>query len=103
LTEDDLKRNDVRDSLMNDVFGVAQDLGLRFMAWGFRLSDVKANVFMRHSKADESVPYETAVRTSELLPNCHLELLEAGPHFSEAALDDFIRDTIVSKIRAAKV
>jgi pimeloyl-ACP methyl ester carboxylesterase len=98
LTQDDLKRNDFRDSLMNNGFGVAQDLGLRFMDWGFRLSDVKEKVFMRHSKTDESIPYKAAVRTSELLPNCQLELTETGPHFSEEALDEFIKKTIVNKL-----
>jgi pimeloyl-ACP methyl ester carboxylesterase len=98
LTEDDLKRNDIRDSLRNNSFGVAQDLKLRSMDWGFRLSDVKEKVFMRHSKSDEAVPFSTAIRTSELLPNCQLELLEAGPHFSNETLDDFIEKTIVNNI-----
>jgi pimeloyl-ACP methyl ester carboxylesterase len=99
LTQDDLKKNDVRDSVMNHGFGVAQDLRLRFLDWGFSLSAVKAKVFMRHSKTDDSVPYHTAVRTSELLPNCQLELTETGPHFSKEALDDFINKTMVNKIR----
>jgi len=102
LAEADLERNDIRDSLMNNGFGVAQDLGLRFMDWGFRLSEVKANVFMRHSKADDAVPYQAAVRTAQLLPNCQLELLETGPHFSEAALDDFIRERMLSKMQAGE-
>ena len=99
LTKEDLKKNDIRDSLANNGFGVAQDLGLRFMDWGFRLSDVKTKVFMRHSKCDESVPYQTAVRTAELLPNCQLELLETGPHFSYEALDDFIKETMVNNLK----
>lgn len=100
LSKDDLKRNDIRDSLMNNGFGVAQDLGLRFMDWGFRLSDVKVKIFMRHSKTDEAVPYQTAVRTSKLLPNCRLELVEAGPHFSSEALDQFVKETMVSSIKS---
>jgi pimeloyl-ACP methyl ester carboxylesterase len=102
LSEDDLKRNDIRDSLMNNGFGVAQDLGLRFMDWGFHLADVKGKVFMRHSKGDEAVPYRTAVRTSELLPNCQLELEETGPHFSNEVLGNFIKETMVSEIRAVQ-
>jgi hypothetical protein len=100
LTEDDLKRNDIRDSLMNNAFGVAQDLKLRSMDWGFLLSDVK--VFMRHSKSDEAVPFNTAIRTSELLPTCQLELLETGPHFSIEALDNFIEKTVVNNIVTMK-
>ncbi|HTX80273.1 MAG TPA: alpha/beta hydrolase [Longilinea sp.] len=95
LSADDLRQNDVRDSRMNNGFGVAQDLRLRAMDWDFTLADVKAQVFMRHSKTDDNVPYGTAVRTAELLPDCQLELLESGPHFSAAALADFIEQTIL--------
>jgi pimeloyl-ACP methyl ester carboxylesterase len=96
LTAEDLHKSDIRDSMMNHYFGVAQDLKLRFLDWGFRLSAVKANVFMRHSKSD--LPYTTAIRTAQLLPHCDLELTETGPHFSEEALDDFIEKTMIKII-----
>ena len=98
LTRDDLEKKDVRDSMMNNGFGVAQDLRLRSLPWGFALSDLREKVYMRHSQCDEAVPFKTAVRTAELLPNCELELTETGPHFSNAALDDFIRETIVTNL-----
>jgi pimeloyl-ACP methyl ester carboxylesterase len=98
LTKDAVKQNDIRDSMMNNCFGVAQDLRLRFRDWGFSLSDVKEKVFMQHSKCDEAVPFKTAVRTAELLPNCALELMETGCHFSSEALDDFIKKTIVNNL-----
>ena len=98
LTKDDLLNNDIRDSLMNNGFGIAQDLRLRSMDWGFRLSDIKGKVFMRHSKCDDSVPFKTAMRTAEMLPHCELDLTESGPHFSNEALDDFIKETMVNKL-----
>jgi hypothetical protein len=64
------------------------------MDWGFRLSDVKQNVYMRHSRFDRGVPLITASLTSKLLPNCQLEIEETAEHFSKAALDDFIRSVI---------
>jgi pimeloyl-ACP methyl ester carboxylesterase len=102
LTGDDLEKSDIRDSLMNNGFGVAQDLLLRFMDWGFRLSDVKGKVFMHHSKGDNSVPFNAAVRTAELLPNCDLELMETGPHFSNEALDGFINQTMMKNLNPSK-
>jgi pimeloyl-ACP methyl ester carboxylesterase len=99
FTKDDLMKNDIKDSMMNNGFGVAQDLLLRAVDWGFRLSDVKEKVFMRHSKGDDSVPYSTAIRTAELLPDCALELMETGPHFSTEALDDFIKTVMVKNIK----
>ena len=95
---DDMKKNDIRDSMMNDCFGVAQDLHLRFMDWGFSLADIRQKVFMYHTRTDDSVPYRTAVRTAELLPDCSLELADTGPHFSPETLDDFIKKTIVRNL-----
>lgn len=103
LTNADLEKNDIRDSTMHHGFGVAQDLRLRFIDWGFSLSEIKGKVFMHHSKCDDAVPFQTAVRTSQLLPNCELELTETGPHFSAEALDDFIRKTIVKNLETATV
>jgi pimeloyl-ACP methyl ester carboxylesterase len=99
VTKADLLNPDIRDSMKHHGFGVAQDLILRFKPWGFSLSDLQAQVFMRHSKADDNVPYQTAVRTAQLIPSCVLELTEAGPHFSKEALDGFIEDTIVKHFK----
>jgi len=91
LSEEDLTKNDIKDSMMNNCFGIAQDLKLRCMDWGFRLSDVTENVYMRHSRADNAVPFITAEMTSKLLPNCKFEIRENDVHFSNEILDDFIR------------
>ena len=90
LSKEDLSRNDVRDSMMNNCFGIAQDLRLRCIDWGFRLSDVRAQVVMHHSRLDDQVPFITAEMTSRLLPNCRFEAREKGEHFSSQVLDDFI-------------
>jgi pimeloyl-ACP methyl ester carboxylesterase len=95
LSEEDLRKNDVSDSMMNNCFGIAQDLKLRCLDWGFSLSDVKENVVMQHSRIDDAVPFDTAVMTSRLLPNCRLDVKEDGVHFSNEALDDFVR-TVMS-------
>jgi hypothetical protein len=36
--------------------------------------------------------------TKELLPNCELELLEEGEHFSEQGYKLFIKNTILKNI-----
>jgi len=91
LSKEDLTKADIKDSMMNNCFGIAQDLKLRGLDWGFKLPDVKANVVMRHSKSDDSVPFVTAEMTSKLLPNCKFEARENDAHFSNELLDDFIR------------
>jgi len=96
LSKADLENADIKDSMMNNCFGVAQDLRLRGMNWGFTLSDVKENVYMRHSRADEAVPFVTAEITSKLLPDCRFEIKENDPHFSFETLDDFIKNTLIA-------
>lgn len=96
LTDSDRQRDDIRDSMQNDGFGIAQDLQLRCRDWGFDLSTVAAPVFMEHARHDEQVPVATAVRTASLLPRCSLSIREDGEHFSPERLDDFIRTTILT-------
>jgi len=91
LSQEDLEKDDIQDSMMNHGFGIAQDLKIRTGDWGFKLADVNTKVWMRHSKTDHSVPFITAELTSKLLPNCMLDVRENDDHFSKELLDDFIR------------
>ncbi|HPH94655.1 MAG TPA: alpha/beta fold hydrolase [Anaerolineaceae bacterium] len=99
LTSEAYETDDIRDSMMNEAFGVGQDLLIRCQDWGFSLSGVTAPVFMRHSRADEAVPFMTAEITAGLLPACRLEIRENEPHFSRAVLDDFIQTGIIPKLK----
>jgi len=101
LSNEDLKRDDIRDSMMHHCFGIAQDLKLRCMDWGFNLSQVKANVHMQHSKTDENVPFITAQMTANLLPNCQFDVRESGEQFSEKTLGDFL-ETVVTEIHRSE-
>lgn len=94
LSAEDAQRSDIRDSMMNDCFGIAQDLRLRCRDWGFALAEVKVPVVMEHSQADLLI---AAQLTARLLPNCRLEIRESGEHFSEELLDQFIRKFMLDK------
>jgi pimeloyl-ACP methyl ester carboxylesterase len=91
LTPDDLQKNDIHDSMRNDCFGIALDFKLRCLDWGFVLADIKAPVYMQHSRFDLIAGAEL---TSRLLPNCRLSVIESDVHFSAETLDDFIREII---------
>jgi len=80
--------------MKNHCFGLAQDLKLRSMDWGFKLSEVKGNVYMQHSRADQNVPFITAKMTANLLPNCKFMIRDMGEHFSKEALDEYIKTVI---------
>ncbi len=99
LSKEDLEKDDIKDSMMNNCFGIALDLKLRCTDWGFSLSDVKQSVYMQHSQSDSAVPFVTALLTSRLLPNCKLKAKESGEHFSKEALDDYIEAVIVENYR----
>jgi hypothetical protein len=98
---EDLEKAEVKDSMRNGCFGVAQDLQIRVRDWGFRLCDVQGRVTMRHSKSDDVVPFITAEMTAKLLPHCQLETRENDVHFSQHVLDDFL-DTIINSTRRHK-
>jgi len=95
VTPEDLMRDDIRDSMKNDCFGIAQDLRIRCMDWGFTLSEIRAAVYMEHSRTDSEVPFVTAEMTARMIPNCRLEGRE-GEHFSEEMVDRFIRNIVLS-------
>ena len=94
LSAEDFQRNDIKDSMMHDGFGIAQDFKLRCGDWGFSLSDVSAFVYMEHSKEDNQVPFITAEITAKLLPNCRFDARENGEHFSKELLDNFLETVI---------
>jgi pimeloyl-ACP methyl ester carboxylesterase len=102
VSEEDLKRNDIKDSMMYHCFGIALDWRLRCRDWGFRLQDIRGNIYMQHSKEDEAVPFITAYLTSQFLPNCRLETREHGEHFSVEVLDDFIKAVIAGNFTNEK-
>lgn len=95
LPEPDRRSDDVRDSMRNGGFGVAQDLQLRCRDWGFRLMDVTAKVIMEHGRHDSQVPVATAIRTASLLPECSLTIRESGDHFSPELLNEFLRQSVL--------
>ena len=91
VPEVDLEKNDIKDSMMNECFGLALDFKIRCLDWGFTLAEVQETVFMQHSRYDNLAPVEI---TARLLPNCRLVIKESDVHFSEEMLDEFIQDTI---------
>jgi pimeloyl-ACP methyl ester carboxylesterase len=96
VTKADMKKNDIRDSMMNDCFGIAQDLRIRCMDWGFPLSEIRSAVYMEHSRTDKDVPFDTAEMTAKMLPKCQMEVRE-GNHFSEEILAQFIKNVMLKQ------
>lgn len=94
LSQADLENDAIKDSLRNNCFGPALDLQIRVEDWGFKLADVPTQVYMQHSRTDTSVPYSTALRTSQLLPNCSFLTRDSGEHFSPETLDAFFESTL---------
>ena len=81
---------DEKDSMMNNCFGIAQDLKLRCSNWGFRLEDVKSTICIQHCLEDKNVPFITAEMTAKKLENSIFVVKEGNDHFSKKGLDDFI-------------
>ncbi|OLL71278.1 hydrolase, alpha/beta fold family [Pseudonocardia sp. Ae168_Ps1] len=68
--------------------GPAREAALQVRPWGFTPSDVARPVTVRHSRADDQVPFDAAEATVELLPGGRLvEQVEPGHLPSETSLD----------------
>jgi pimeloyl-ACP methyl ester carboxylesterase len=102
LSAQDKEKNDIKDSMANNCFGEGQNIRLRFNDWGFTLPEIKAKVYMRHSKKDKVLPYIMAETTAKLLPDCELELLEEGKHFTVEGYKSFIQKTVAKNIQTCR-
>lgn len=98
LTSSDLLKDDIKDSMANDCFGLALDFRLRCMDWGFKLSEVRQKVFMRHARFDGNVPLSTAELTAALLPKAALSVDDNDIHFSKETLDAFFESTVLPQL-----
>ncbi len=98
LTEQDLARRDIRDSMRYHCFGIAQDWKIRCLDWGFSLGQVTPHVSMRHSQQDGAVPFVTAEMTAGMLPNCTFAAVEGEIHFSEQLLNELIDEVIAPQL-----
>ncbi|MBX3010248.1 MAG: alpha/beta hydrolase [Caldilineaceae bacterium] len=91
-----LTQPDLQDSLRNDGFGLGLDWQIRCHDWGFRLEEITQPVYLEHSRTDNLPPVE---RTAALLPHSRLTIRETGEHFSPELLDEFIKTTVLPKMR----
>jgi pimeloyl-ACP methyl ester carboxylesterase len=98
LTEEDLCKDEIKDSMSHDCFGIGLDFRLRGMDWGFKLEDLKQTVLIRHARFDPAVPFITAELTSRMLSNCSLFVEENEIHFSEAAISVFFQSVIIPRL-----
>jgi hypothetical protein len=102
VSGEDLESSDVKDSMSNNCFGIALDLILRCSDWGFKLSEIKPNIYMQHSRGDSNIPMITAQLTANMLPHCELRIKETDEHFSPPALDEFIETVILRNFENEK-
>jgi pimeloyl-ACP methyl ester carboxylesterase len=98
LSSEDLKRNDTKDSMANEGFGIALDFCLRCMDWGFSMNEINQKVIMRHGRFDLGVPLITAEMTAAMLPNASLKVEETDIHFSQETLDVFFTSDIIPRM-----
>lgn len=98
LSEENLAKDEIKDSMCNDCYGIGLDFHLRCLDWGFKLGDLNQKVFMRHARFDQAVPFITAEMTAKLLPHCSLQVEENDIHFSQDTLARFMKDTVLQNI-----
>lgn len=95
LSDAELEKADIKDSMKHDCYGVALDLLIRGKGWGFTLAEVNQDVYLRHSQMDSTGSFAAAEITARLLPHGHFDIRSQDEHFSEAVLHDFIRTVMI--------
>jgi pimeloyl-ACP methyl ester carboxylesterase len=98
LAAEDRARNDTRDSMMYEGFGIALDFRLRCVDWGFKLGEIKQPVVMRHARFDPGVPLTAVEMTAALLPKAKLIVEETDIHFSQETLDAYFESEIIPRL-----
>lgn len=61
--------------------GSAQEGLLAYRAWGFRLEDIRAKVYVWHGDNDQSVPLAMAHYLAKAIPNCQATYIANEGHF----------------------
>lgn len=71
-------------------YGIGQSTNLQYKNWGFEADIILKKVSIYHSRADEMIPFEIALKSSKLLRNSDLFEYESEEHSSERLLKDAI-------------
>lgn len=76
-------------------YGIGQSTNLQYKSWGFAADEISKQVHIYHSRADEMIPFEIALKSAELLANSELFRYETEEHSSEK----IVRDAVVNIAR----
>jgi pimeloyl-ACP methyl ester carboxylesterase len=61
--------------------GSAREGLLAYRPWGFRLEDIRAQVFLWHGENDQTVPVAMARYLAQTIPNCQAAYVPLEGHF----------------------
>jgi pimeloyl-ACP methyl ester carboxylesterase len=68
------------ESARQGVRGFAQELALFAQPWGFRLEDIRAEMYLWHGEQDASTPLAMAQYMAAAIPGCRAEYLPGEGH-----------------------
>ncbi|HHV11836.1 MAG TPA: alpha/beta hydrolase [Clostridiales bacterium] len=71
-------------------YGLGQSTNLQYKNWGFAASLLQKKIYIYHSRDDEMIPFEIALKSSRLLKSCELFEYEKEEHSSERLLKNAI-------------
>ena len=86
----------IREGLVRDSRGVAQDDVLVNQEWGFDLKRVKPRIDIWHGEADVNVPLHAGKYLYEILPNTRAFFLPGAGHFFLLGCWEEVLSTLVN-------
>jgi len=73
-----------KESFRQGLKGYLYEAKLYRRNWGFKVSDIKTNVYLWHGTSDNNVSIDLAKRIASEIPNCKSTFIENEGHFSIA-------------------
>jgi len=88
--------NSVKEAFKNGIKGPVWDLKLYTDDWGFRLKDIKANVYLWYGAKDKNVSLNMGKYYKAQIPNSKLFIDENGGHLFRNNIEEEILRTLVN-------
>ena len=96
MPEEILAMKSFTDSTAYACLAMAREVRMQYSDWGFDLSQVKQQVFMRYYDSDHDALLQAALKTARLLPWCIIRKFTGTAHKRENGIISFLQDISIS-------
>lgn len=84
LCRDDVKKSlleGVSEGLRQGIRGFVQEMNIFGSPWNIPFGEIKAPSFLWQGTSDRNVPLAAALHLADLIPNCHVSIIDNAGHY----------------------